>query len=353
MTEPPPPPRKLRPGINPKLEAVILKALAKEPDDRYRSGAALVDALDHALQSTLVKDRPLLASTSRPSTPERVQAELAEHPLPPIPAAVAIPTPRQVTPRSAPLPGALLPDQAEARLLAPPMPATAPTPVPSSVPAKPSADKRRTTYMAGFGILLAISITLVILLAGVVFWLVRAKDEGVERIVHQALTTEVITALVETPTSPLAAVLTTTATMAPPLTPSQAPATTAALTITPAPLLTGTLSDTPTATPAATGTPTPKLTDTALPTSTPTSTGTPTATPTVLPTAKPKRGSKLIADTRDEFSGSQGLSNWEYQWSRGRNSFDWIRMRFDGTCWRADSSEDYVRICQDSAHPGL
>jgi serine/threonine protein kinase len=353
MTEPPPPPRKLRPEISPKLEVVILKTLAKEPEDRYPSGSALADALDHALQSTLVKDRPLLASTSRPSTPERVQAELAEHPLPPIPAAVAIPTPRQVTPRSAPLPGALLQDPAEARLPAPRAPATAPVPIPSSVPARPSADKRRTTYMAGFGILLAISITLVILLAGVVFWLLRAKDEGVERIVDQALTTEVTTALAETSTSPLAAVLTTTATMAPPLTPSQAPPTTAALTITPAPLLTGTLSNTPMATPTPTSTSTPILTDTATPTSTPTSTGTPTATPTALPTAKPKRGWKLIADTRDEFSGSQGLSNWEYQWSRGRNSFDWTRMRFDGTCWRADSSEDYVRICQDSAHPGL
>ncbi len=354
MTEPPPPPRKLRPEINPKLEAVILKALAKEPEVRYPSGAALADALDQALQSTLVNARSSLASTSRPSVPERVQAELAEHPLPPIPAAVAIAIPRQVSPRSAPLPGASLPDQVVARLPTPPMPATAPTPVPSSVPAKPSADKRRTTYMAGLGIVLAISIILVILLAGVVFWLLREKkDEGVERIVHQALTTEVITALAETSTSPLAAVLTTTATMAPPLTPSQAPPATAALTITPAPLLTGTLSDTPMATPTPTDTPTPKLTDTAIPTSTPTSIGTPTATPTALPTAKPKPGSKLIADTRDEFSGSQGLSNWEYQWSRGRNSFDWTRMRFDGTCWRADSSEDSVRICKDSAHPGL
>jgi hypothetical protein len=28
-------------------------------------------------------------------------------------------------------------------------------------------------------------------------------------------------------------------------------------------------------------------------------------------------------------------------------------MQFDGTCWRTDNSENSVRICQESGHPGI
>ena len=50
ISEAPVPPRQLRPAINPKLEAVILKALAKNPEERYPTGAALVEALDRSLK---------------------------------------------------------------------------------------------------------------------------------------------------------------------------------------------------------------------------------------------------------------------------------------------------------------
>jgi serine/threonine-protein kinase len=49
VSETPPPPRTIRPDLSSEVEAVILKALAKKPEQRYPTGAALADALDHAL----------------------------------------------------------------------------------------------------------------------------------------------------------------------------------------------------------------------------------------------------------------------------------------------------------------
>ncbi len=49
ITQPPRPPRELRPEISQELEDVILKAMAKRPDQRYPTGAALTEALARAL----------------------------------------------------------------------------------------------------------------------------------------------------------------------------------------------------------------------------------------------------------------------------------------------------------------
>ncbi|MCP4542644.1 MAG: serine/threonine protein kinase, partial [Chloroflexi bacterium] len=95
MTEPVPSPREACPEISPELEAVILKALDKEPQARYSSGAELADALDQALQVTPAKaSSPLSLASPRLTIFERVAIELAEHPLPPIPAVVTPPAPR-------------------------------------------------------------------------------------------------------------------------------------------------------------------------------------------------------------------------------------------------------------------
>lgn len=49
MTDPPPPPSKLNPDTSPALESVILKAMAKRPEDRYESAAAMVRAVRLAI----------------------------------------------------------------------------------------------------------------------------------------------------------------------------------------------------------------------------------------------------------------------------------------------------------------
>ncbi len=50
LSDIPPPPSQLNADISPQVEQVIMKALEKEPQDRYQSGADLVDALEEALQ---------------------------------------------------------------------------------------------------------------------------------------------------------------------------------------------------------------------------------------------------------------------------------------------------------------
>jgi hypothetical protein len=49
LLTPPPPPRSLNPDLNEATEAVLLRALSKQPPARYATGAALMDALTGAL----------------------------------------------------------------------------------------------------------------------------------------------------------------------------------------------------------------------------------------------------------------------------------------------------------------
>ena len=89
MSEPPPAPRQMRSEISPELEAVILKALAKQPEERYPTGAALVEALDQSLKAGSTAG----LSATRLAVPRKTIPELvalrAGQALPPIPAAVA------------------------------------------------------------------------------------------------------------------------------------------------------------------------------------------------------------------------------------------------------------------------
>lgn len=84
MSEPPPPPRQLRPGLGSAVEAVILQSLAKDAKARYPTGAALAGALEQALMAA-TKPIPVPANTL--SVAERVTLSMDD--LPPIPSAVS------------------------------------------------------------------------------------------------------------------------------------------------------------------------------------------------------------------------------------------------------------------------
>lgn len=63
ITQPPPPPRSINPHLSEAVEIVLLKALSKAPEDRYPTGAALMQELRMALFSRAS------ASLSRPDLP--------------------------------------------------------------------------------------------------------------------------------------------------------------------------------------------------------------------------------------------------------------------------------------------
>src|SRR4051812_12439506 len=56
VSDPPVPPSHLNPGVPPALEAVILRALAKEPEGRFIDDDAFIEALEAARQGTMLED---------------------------------------------------------------------------------------------------------------------------------------------------------------------------------------------------------------------------------------------------------------------------------------------------------
>lgn len=84
MNTPPPLPREVRPDLSLEVEAVLMKALEKKPEDRYQTGKALAMALERALR----KQPETIPPTLR-TIPEQVTIGLVANPLgalPPIPA---------------------------------------------------------------------------------------------------------------------------------------------------------------------------------------------------------------------------------------------------------------------------
>jgi predicted Ser/Thr protein kinase len=122
VSENPIPPRELDVTIHPGLSAMVTKALAKAPDDRYQTGAALVAALENykscgseSRATQLISpigDRTLVTSPPaqvKPPAPAPLAATpvAAQAPAPPKPVAVAprAPAPAKLPVRKAPAQG--------------------------------------------------------------------------------------------------------------------------------------------------------------------------------------------------------------------------------------------------------
>jgi Tol biopolymer transport system component/predicted Ser/Thr protein kinase len=75
--EPPPPPRQISPDLSSTVESVILRAVAKQPEQRFQHGAELTAALRAALSGTAPRPQP---ATPRQST--RPQPAVRQQRLP-------------------------------------------------------------------------------------------------------------------------------------------------------------------------------------------------------------------------------------------------------------------------------
>jgi WD40 repeat protein len=72
-TEAPPPPSQWRPGLPAELEAIVLRAMARRPEDRYRSARELADALAHWARGTAPPAPTPLAPAAPAPTTVRVE----------------------------------------------------------------------------------------------------------------------------------------------------------------------------------------------------------------------------------------------------------------------------------------
>ena len=70
LTAPPQPPTTITRGLPPALDAVMLQALAKQPEARFPSVTAFVEAFHQAIQTAAQPPAPQLASTSSPVSGE-------------------------------------------------------------------------------------------------------------------------------------------------------------------------------------------------------------------------------------------------------------------------------------------
>jgi len=137
---PPPPPALHRPDLDPELEDVILKALAKTPEERFQTG----DEFDRALSRVGNRLSPGWEHALEPG------ADLSRMvPTQSVPSMAAMPPPPMVAPAAAPLSGAVV---------APPV---APAYNPLPPPPRPGAAKRAATGCLGvlaLGALLAAAV---------------------------------------------------------------------------------------------------------------------------------------------------------------------------------------------------
>jgi len=76
---PPPSPRTFNPDISPDVEAVLFKALAKDPADRYQSASAMIEAYAQASGQQMTSPAFLAHIPRQTQSPEPVPAPVVPH----------------------------------------------------------------------------------------------------------------------------------------------------------------------------------------------------------------------------------------------------------------------------------
>jgi serine/threonine-protein kinase len=275
--EPPAPLRELRPDLPKAVEAVVLKALAKKPADRYQRASALA------------ADFSVAASAKGPAGKRAVPAAVLAKKTP-------TPPPRSSSPQPQVVPAPAADPAAETRLVArgqtptsDPQPAPVVAPVTPLPALKTQAQQRRSST----GLLLAaIAALVVIVLAGAVWALSRpGGGSGAPEAAKAAAPAApaVVMAATETPTQ------------APTVTPSPAMASRATAARPPS----ATPTEAPTATRAAA---TPIATATRQPTATPKPTHTPTARPQLAATSAARPATTVASPTSPQVIPAPQLS---------------------------------------------
>ena len=261
--DPLPPPRALNPDLPPAVEGVILRALSKDPEDRYQTAGEMVQTLKEAV----AEDIPVLP------VPTPMEAMAEEIP------AFPIATPEEAVPEEIP---------------AFPIPTPKPPPAPAKTPSVWARVPLWAWIVGGVALLalLAVGVTALVgnpaakstltpqasVLAAATATRSQPTNTPLAPAPSPSPTTPPTRAPTKVPTRAVAA--TTTATHQP----TQMPAPTATATATPS-ASTSTAAPTPTDTPTAT--PTTAATSTATPSPTASPTAPPTATPTEAPATAP------------------------------------------------------------------
>jgi serine/threonine-protein kinase len=159
---PPPRPSRIAPHLPPELDAVLMQALAKDPDERFRNGATLVEALRNVAQhhgAPLASNQQIAAlvrpqdSAGQPTISlGKGQTPAASLPIPPqqpaaAPAPAPVPAPRQRPPaqtaNSQPVPPPVQPPIPPSQPPAPPAQPAAPPPGTGSAGYPPRSPRQR------------------------------------------------------------------------------------------------------------------------------------------------------------------------------------------------------------------
>lgn len=98
LNEMPPPPRSLRPDLPEPAEAVILKALAKQPADRFASASELATAFDAGIKGQWVEGLQPVPSTAPPKADDTQVEQPSVADVVPVPEDPAQPNPLALSP---------------------------------------------------------------------------------------------------------------------------------------------------------------------------------------------------------------------------------------------------------------